>query len=160
MRAVSRWGDGASHVVAGMAGAALAYSLGNRRWTVIFLATILACAMAGVLHPVVKVVAGRSRPSVATKVGWNGPSLDPKYQAFPSGHTISSAAFFGIFICARRRIGFLFLPIPILIAASRVYLNAHHLSDVVAGAILGAFCAILVWQIFSAKLDRLLAARI
>lgn len=151
MRAVSRFGDGGSHVAVGVIGALIAYLLGNRPWTGIFAAAVLACAMAGALHPVVKVAAGRSRPSVTKDVGWNGLRFGAKYQSFPSGHTISTAAFIGVLVCARRRLGLFLLPIPILIATSRLYLNAHHLSDVVAGAILGAGCSILAWRIVSTR---------
>lgn len=154
MRAISRWGDWPLHVVIGGAGAALAYVLGSRRWTMIFAAIVIACVVAGLSNRVIKIGAGRSRPSVAADIGWNGPSLRSKYHAFPSGHTASSTAFFTTLVFARRRIGLLFLPIPVVIGASRIYLNAHHLSDVVAGAILGIWCALLVWRILKARLDR------
>jgi undecaprenyl-diphosphatase len=47
-------------------------------------------------------------------------------------------------IFARRRIGLACLPIPILIAFSRMYLGAHYLSDVICAAVLGIFCAFIV----------------
>jgi undecaprenyl-diphosphatase len=154
MRQVSKWGDWPLHVAIGLAGAGIAYLLGNRRWTTIFAAMVLACAVAGLFNPVLKVIAGRSRPAVEKNIGWNGPNFHSKYHSFPSGHTISSTAFFATLVCARRRIGLLFLPIPLLIAASRIYVNAHHLSDVVAGAILGVCCAVLVWRFVSARVER------
>jgi membrane-associated phospholipid phosphatase len=33
------------------------------------------------------------------------------------------------------------LPVPILIASSRIFVAAHYFSDVICGAILGIFCA-------------------
>jgi hypothetical protein len=42
---------------------------------------------------------------------------------------------------ARRRIGLACLPIPILIAFSRMYIGAHYLSDVVCAAAFGILCA-------------------
>jgi len=44
------------------------------------------------------------------------------------------------------------LPIPILIGFSRLYLGAHYLSDVVCAAVLGLFCALIVWR-FARKID-------
>lgn len=147
MRKVSKWGDAPSHLAIGAVGFIVAYFTGNRRWALIFFAMLLACALAGIFHPTIKMLAGRSRPGVKTNVGWNGPTLEQKYQSFPSGHTVSTAAFFGALIIARRRLGLALLPIPILIASSRLYLKAHHLSDVVFGAMLGFGCALLAWRI-------------
>ena len=151
MQTVSFWGDWFSHAVVGIAGAAVAYALGRRDWLRIFLAMILACALAGAATRVIKIAAGRSRPSVTTNVGWKGPSLSSKYHAFPSGHTTSSVAFFAVPYFARRRMALLLLPIPALIGASRILVNAHHLSDVVAGAILGVLCAFVVWRLITVK---------
>lgn len=48
----------------------------------------------------------------------------------------------------RRRLGWLLLPVPILIAAARICAGAHHLSDVLAGALLGfAVAAWVTWKI-------------
>lgn len=145
MRAVSRWGDWPTHVFIGVAGAAIAYARRRREWVVIFAAMVVACAVAGLTNRTIKMSAGRSRPAVKVDAGWNGPSLRSDYHAFPSGHTASSMAFFAVLCGARRKIGFALLPIPLLIAASRLYVNAHYLSDVVFGAMLGVLCAILVW---------------
>jgi membrane-associated phospholipid phosphatase len=47
-----------------------------------------------------------------------------------------------LFVSAR--IGVACLPIPLLIAFSRMYVAAHYLSDVVCAMILGGLCAFLV----------------
>lgn len=151
MRHVSFWGDWPAHIVAGLIGAGLAYARKNRTWLIIFLAMVLACAAAGLVNRAVKMTAGRARPSVKVDAGWNGPRLSSKYHAFPSGHTAATAAFFATLVLARRRLGLALLPIPLLIASSRLYLNAHHLSDVVVAALLGAFCAFLLWRLVEAK---------
>lgn len=154
MLLVSRWGDWPGHVVAGLLGIAAAYFLGHREWRIIFVAMIVACALAGVAGRVIKISVGRSRPSVTTDAGWNGPSLSSKYHAFPSGHTTSSVAFFAVPCFARRRIGYAFLPIPLLIATSRILLNAHYLSDVVFAAMLGIVSAMLVWNFVARRYPR------
>ena len=146
MRAVSRWGDWPEHVLCAFIGAVIAYALGSRRWIMIFVAMVIACALAGSVNRVVKVAAGRARPTVTKDVGFNGPRFTSKYHAFPSGHTAASTAFFATLLLARRRVGLALLPIPLLIAWSRLYLNAHHFSDVIGGALLGIFCALLSWR--------------
>jgi undecaprenyl-diphosphatase len=144
MRNVSRWGDWPTHIALGVVAAVVALVVRSRRWLAIFAAMVIACGAAGMANRVIKIAAGRSRPAVVTDAGWHGPRFSSKYNAFPSGHTASSTAFFGSLCLARRRIGLLFLPIPMLIAFARLYVGAHHLSDVVAGALLGVACAALL----------------
>jgi membrane-associated phospholipid phosphatase len=149
MRAVSRWGDWPTHVIAGTLGAIVCWMLGKREWTKIFVAMLLACTLTGLINPVIKTAAGRARPSVKVDTGWKGPNLHQKYHAFPSGHTVATSAFFAALFLARRRLGLALLPIPLLIAFSRIYLNAHFLSDVVCGATLGFCCALIVWRLIA-----------
>jgi undecaprenyl-diphosphatase len=112
------------------------------------LSMLVAMAIAGVAGTVIKRTIPRARPSVKSELRWGGPRFSTKYHAFPSGHVVASAAFFGVLIFARRRVGFACLPIPILIGLSRMYLGAHYLSDVVCAAVLGTLCALLVTHFF------------
>lgn len=145
MNVVSRLGDWPLHVIAGFVGAVVAYFCGRRDWTRILLAMIAACIIAGLFARVVKIGAGRARPSAQTDVGWNGPRLRSKYNAFPSGHVTSSAAFFGVLVFAsRRRATAAVLIVPAVIGFSRIYVGAHHFSDVVCAAALGLFVAWLL----------------
>lgn len=144
MQAVSRYGDWPEHIVLGLLLLGIAYWRGSKRWQRIFVAMIIACALAGVAARVVKISTGRARPSVQTETEWNGPRLNPRYNAFPSGHTAASTAFFATLAFATWRIGAGFLVIPILIAFSRMYVAAHHLSDVVCAAMIGAMAAYVV----------------
>ena len=154
MRNVSWWGDWPSHVLVGLLGAAAAYMLRSREWLAIFAAMVLACAATGTINRAIKIAAGRSRPSVEVDAGWNGPRFSSKYNAFPSGHTAASTAFFAALYFARPRIGLLFVPIPMLIAFSRLYLGAHHLSDVVFAALLGTVCAAIVTGFVLRRMSR------
>ena len=122
----------------------IAYWRGSKHWQRVFAAMIIACALAGVAARVVKISTGRARPSVQTQAEWNGPRLSPRYNAFPSGHTAASTAFFATLAFASWRVGAGFLVIPILIAFSRMYVAAHHLSDVVCAAMIGAMAAYVV----------------
>jgi membrane-associated phospholipid phosphatase len=144
MRNVSRFGDWLEHVILGLVLASLAWWRGNKKWTRVFLSMLMACAIAGAAARVIKITTGRARPSVKTEETWNGPRLSDKFHAFPSGHTAASAAFFGVLFFASWRIGLACLPIPLLIAASRIYVGAHYLSDVVVATMLGFLVAYLV----------------
>ena len=141
MHLVSRYGDWPEHVLAGLVVVALAAWRGHKRWIHIGLTMIVACALAGAAARAVKIATGRARPSVKQELGWNGPRLDPKYNSFPSGHTAATTAFFGVLFFANRRVALALLTIPLLIAASRMYVAAHYLSDVVCAALLGIFIA-------------------
>ena len=155
MQAVSRFGDWPEHVVVGLLLLGISYWRGSKRWTRIFAAMLIACALAGVSARVVKIATGRSRPNVQTEAGWNGPRLSARYNAFPSGHTAASTAFFATLAFASWRIGAGFLVIPLLIAISRMYVAAHHLSDVVVAALIGLGVAYMVarWRPLQLEID-------
>jgi membrane-associated phospholipid phosphatase len=144
MQAVSKYGDWPEHVVLGLLLLGIAYWRGSKHWRRVFAAMIIACALAGVGARVVKISTGRARPNVQTAAEWNGPKLNPRFNSFPSGHTAASTAFFAALAFASWRIGAGFLVIPILIAFSRMYVAAHHLSDVVCAAMIGAMAAYVV----------------
>jgi membrane-associated phospholipid phosphatase len=148
MRNVSRFGDWPEHIALGLLLAGVAWLRGHKKWTRIFLSMLLACAIAGAAARVIKITVGRARPSVTATETWNGPNLSSRFHAFPSGHTAASTAFFAVLLLANWQIGLAFLPIPLLIGFSRMYVAAHYLSDVVCAAILGIVCAILVEHFF------------
>ena len=147
MRNVSRFGDWPEHFVPGLILAGAAWWRGNKKWTRIFLAMLIALSIAGLAGRAIKISTGRARPSVKAEQVWNGPRWSSKYHAFPSGHVVASTAFFAVLVFANWRIGLPCLPIPILIGFSRIYGGAHYLSDIVCAAVLGILCAILVWRI-------------
>jgi undecaprenyl-diphosphatase len=147
MRGVSRLGDWPEHITLGLVLLALAYWRRSKKWIRIAAAMIVACALAGAAARVIKISTGRARPSVQTEAVWNGPNLSARYNAFPSGHTAASTAFFATLALACWRVGAPFLVIPLLIAFSRMYVAAHYLSDVVCAALLGlgVACVVARW---------------
>jgi membrane-associated phospholipid phosphatase len=151
MQTVSRVGDWPAHVIAGLLGIAIAFVTKSKTWMQIFLAMLVALALAGVTARVVKLATGRARPSVKTEAHWNGPRYSSKYHAFPSGHTASSTAFFVALFLKRKKIGAPLLLIPVLIAISRMVVGAHYLSDVTFAAILGVICAVLATRWLSTR---------
>ena len=144
MKSVSRFGDWPEHFALGLLLAGIAWWRGSKKWTRIFLAMLIALAIAGLAGRVIKISTGRARPSVKTEEVWEGPRFSSKFHAFPSGHVAASTAFFAVLLFANWRIGLACLPIPLLIGFSRMYVAAHYLSDVVFAAVLGILCAILV----------------
>src|SRR5262249_17925871 len=137
MEIVSKIGDWPSHFVAGLVGLWIAWRCDNKKWMRIFLSMLIALSVAGVVGRGIKIAAGRARPSVSTHDVWEQHGFSSKYHAFPSGHVAASTAFFGVLIFTRRRVGLACLPIPILIGFSRIYVEAHYLSDVICAAVLG-----------------------
>jgi undecaprenyl-diphosphatase len=96
-----------------------------------------AIAVSGLTVDLVKVLAGRSRPTLLEQSGIYGfkpPGLSSVYQSFPSGHTATLFAA----ACAA---GFLFprwrwplMALAAVLAITRLAVGAHYLSDVLAGA--------------------------
>lgn len=113
-----------------------------------------AIALPGLFGTTVKRVIGRARPFM--------PPLDdpfvfkpfawrPEYASLPSGHatTVAAAAIaFGAIWPSCRAPMWLY---ALIIMLSRVVLNVHHPSDVVAGALVGVVGACLVRRWFAAR---------
>ena len=116
-------------------------------------ALVAVIVAAVVLNPLVEVgfkeLVNRVRPNSAQLLPGNGPS-------FPSGHVLASAGFYGMLpflvwdsikqgwekVCA--------VAVPtaviIIVAVSRVYLDVHWTTDVLAGLLLGTVLVAITWQ--------------
>jgi membrane-associated phospholipid phosphatase len=138
-----RWIDRSARVVSNLADygfvwAAVALVKGRRGRASRRLA-VRSLATAGVtsytVNLVVKRLVGRQRPeSEATRPGL--PVRTPSSSSFPSGHTL--AAYCTTVVFAESIPELLLLgTFATSVAASRLYLQAHHASDVVGGAAIG-----------------------
>jgi undecaprenyl-diphosphatase len=113
-------------------------------------ATEAACAAGAaglVLFLILKRLAHRRRPSAYEPHCW-ATLLPPDQFSFPSGHTITAFAVavpLGLFYPALL-VGLLFCALSV--AVSRILLGLHFLSDVVAGASLGASLGYLAFTVF------------
>ncbi len=116
------------------------------RWALLFVLAVLGGEEAAALA--VKALVGRVRPTLTTEAATLGPS-------FPSGHSATAAAFYAAaaLVLGRtlgRRARHLLIAgavaVTAAVAASRVLLDLHWLSDVVGGVALGwawfALCAV------------------
>jgi membrane-associated phospholipid phosphatase len=153
MRYVSLYGDWPGHIAIGLLGFGIAWIADSKKWTRIFLAMLIAMAIAGVTGHVIKRTVPRPRPSVHAEMRWGGPRFSSKYHSFPSGHVGASTAFFCTLLFASRRVGLACLAIPTLIGFSRMYIGAHYLSDVICAAVLGLLCALIVSRMMLQRLQ-------
>ncbi|OQV15327.1 hypothetical protein BV898_10553 [Hypsibius exemplaris] len=89
----------------------------------------------------VKAIVRRSRPDYATQVKH---TFSADRFSFPSGHS-SRAVMMAVLFCARWTVDYnlqlAFMGWAAAVCVSRAILGRHYVSDVVAGAVLGAFLA-------------------
>lgn len=112
---------------------------------------LLAAAVETVSNPLLKVLFKRDRPE------WPQPLHEIGGYAFPSGHASGAGVFCTIAILLtivltgrgwrRRVIIILWVLLGLAIAASRVFLGVHYLSDVVTGLAFGSFVALTSWSV-------------
>lgn len=105
---------------------------------------ILASVIGGLGANVSRAITGRTRPNAPVEQGWYGVYSQGKlllvnsnYNAFPSAHATASMALIAPLFLLRRRLWWALLPLPIAISTARICVGAHHLSDVMAGMLLG-----------------------
>lgn len=69
------------------------------------------------------------------------------YNSFPSGHTITAFAMFGLlaFLDPSKRRGWLWLFLAVLTGYSRVYLFQHFVEDVFAGSVIGILASVIIF---------------
>ena len=153
-RFFSRYGDFPFLLAGGVVALAISLRLRAVNWSRIFTAMILGGILAGLASNATKLATGRVRPRVEhTEHGWYGPkhedrwvSLRHDFQSFPSSHAACSFGFFFPLFLSRRVIGGAGMLAAVAIAWSRVQLNAHHISDIATGALLGIVAGWLVWR--------------
>jgi membrane-associated phospholipid phosphatase len=110
-----------------------------------------AIAVPGLFVTVVKGFVGRARPSDSGPFAYVPWSWRHEYASFPSGHstTAFAAAVAIAALWPKARIPMLIY--AAIIAASRVVITVHFVSDVLTAAFVGSFGAILVRNWYSAR---------
>lgn len=162
---LSKWGDGPALMLFGCLGLGLASLARSRAACKILLCMMIAATISGAIVNSLRLLTGRARPTNTEAIQeWNGLwrgresfFFNSQYHSFPSGHTGAAFALFGILLFADRRHGWWALLAATAIAWSRIYSNAHHLSDVMVGALVGLVTASFVWERIEPRVDRLLS---
>lgn len=98
-----------------------------------------------------KVIFARYRPALLFDEGLYGFGFGKAgywYNSFPSGHAATAFGFLVALALVRPRWRLPCIAGAALLGLSRVLVNAHFLSDVVAGALLGAATALLLARLF------------
>jgi membrane-associated phospholipid phosphatase len=111
----------------------------------------VAIALPGLVVTVVKRLIGRVRPSVVGPFAYVPFSWRPDYASMPSGHATTAfavAVALGALWPRARPLLWLY---AVVIAASRVIIAAHYPSDVIAGACVGGFTALIIRNYFAAR---------
>lgn len=111
-------------------------------------------AATGIAVLIVKYSLGFSRPSVDGERVMRLLAFRPSHAAFPSGHSTTAAAFALSLTLLWRPLAVVVWPFALAIGASRVMVNAHRVSDVVAGLSFGAWGTLFV-AIWFARRGRL-----
>lgn len=123
-------------------------------WAGVAAFVFLAVAGSGIAVNILKPLFGRGRPRLIDVEGtfvFNPLTLGSSFASFPSGHATTAFAFAAALalMVPRLRIGL--YAIAALVALSRVIVGSHYLSDVIAGAALGAAFSYGLAHVFHAR---------
>jgi membrane-associated phospholipid phosphatase len=114
---------------------------------------MLWCAIAGGLGAnILRILTGRARPNAKVPPGWYGLTDhghwiagQHQYSSFPSAHTaVAIACVVPLWYFRRRAAAAPATILALCVAASRILLNAHHLSDVVVSIYLSTLISTLI----------------
>ena len=101
-----------------------------------------AVAYSGIACLTLKAAFGRARPWQGEGPhSFAGPRINDAYSSMPSGHTATALALATVLANRYPKYKHLFYACASVIALSRVYVNAHWPSDVLAGAAVGVWSA-------------------
>lgn len=111
---------------------------------------IASVTTSGLIQTVSKEVVGRPRPQAGEGNLLLKPFGGPSYHSFPSGHATLSTATFWILAHQVKPVPLkiVFYALPVITGASRIYVGAHWLSDVLLGTALGVACAESVIRLY------------
>ena len=76
--------------------------------------------------------------------------------SFPSGHTCAAfaAAMVWVRTLPQKRDRVIAAVMAVLMGLSRLYVGVHYPSDVLAGAVIGALCAWVIWKVYQSVEER------
>ncbi len=103
-----------------------------------------AVAVSGIIVDLMKVMIGRTRPTLLFSshlYAFTGFALRADHWSFPSGHTVTIVALMAALYRLWPRHLLFYILLAAIVAASRLAVGAHYLSDVVAAAFVGILSA-------------------
>jgi membrane-associated phospholipid phosphatase len=122
----------------------------------------LTSELAGLVATIFRVLIGRTRPTAPLPQGFygvwhDGHWLIGKYQfsSFPSGHSASAVGLVAAAWLVNRGWGAASAVYALAVMWSRIALNCHHLSDVVASTVLSIWFAVLFRKYFAPLNEKL-----
>ncbi|MFD6055464.1 phosphatase PAP2 family protein [Agromyces sp. NPDC060279] len=143
---MNRLGGGAIGVFVVPLGGAVVLLLCRRPWGAAFF-LLASAASAGVVQ-LLKQLFGRARPEDML--------VTSDFGSFPSGHVANAATIAVVvgIIAPRVWVWALGVAYTLLMAFTRTYLGVHWLTDTIAGALVGAGVALVVWAILARPLEQ------
>lgn len=112
----------------------------------------LSIALSGLIANLLKRTIGRARPEYFSELGISGflPFAgNSRFESFPSGHSTTIGALFMALAILMPRYRVLLLIIGIWCGMSRIIVDAHYPSDVIAGLSFGAWFSLMTAILFS-----------
>jgi membrane-associated phospholipid phosphatase len=138
MNGVTMLGEGWLIGAVALVMAWIAHRVGRRDLVRAGLVAVPALIASGLIARVFKILVGRARPgAVAEGFGHWAPSFSAAYNSFPSGHATSAFTMAAILAVVAPRWRAVFYVVAAVVGFSRVAVDAHYLSDVVGGGLLG-----------------------
>jgi membrane-associated phospholipid phosphatase len=118
------------------------WRLGRRELMRRVVVMMVVSSLAGAVVNVSKATTGRTRPNAKAQQGWYGLRREGRwlvgvhaFNSFPSGHTASAIGFAVPLLLWAPEVGVPVLLVAVCVGGSRIYLRAHHLSDVTTAAV-------------------------
>ena len=136
-QALSFYGDFAGfNVVLFAVLLSVGWLLRSRKFMRLAVASLLCACLSGLFANVIRSTTGRPRPSTKAEDRLHGPSFSSAYQALPSAHT--ATAFGGALpvLLSAPVTGTPLTLVAVGVGWSRMQLNRHHLTDVLASVLL------------------------
>jgi membrane-associated phospholipid phosphatase len=137
---ITRFGEGGVYLVP--LGLAFLWALlkGARGWAARAGFLFATVAVPGILGDIIKPVFGRARPALLFRdnvFGFTWTGAHANDWSFPSGHSITVAALAVALYAIYPPLWPAYAQLALLVMASRLVLDQHYLSDVIAGAYIG-----------------------
>ncbi|HEV8015415.1 MAG TPA: phosphatase PAP2 family protein [Stellaceae bacterium] len=141
---ITRFGEGGVYLVPLGIAFLWAAIRGAQRWAWRLGFVFVALALPGILGDIMKPVFGRARPVLLFRdefFGFTWAGAHGNSWSFPSGHSITVAALAVALYAIYPPAWPAYALLALLVMASRIVLEQHYLSDVIAGAYLGVVFA-------------------